>query len=324
MIKKDVKKTYRIFLAVVIVLLTAIFFIKEFQENISSAQSFNLILDFPNLLIAASFIIFAMIIQTYEWSFFINSVSKKNKINFFDAFTITNTSALTRYLPGKIWEYALQMQWLGNHGFSKSLIFYVNLILLVVNYLVVTLACCILLLILNPFNNISVMFILFSLFLMLNALLLIYKNMLFSKLIKLSDKYFKKKIEYHDISIKLILSVQGLHIFFLLAQFMSIYFVNKGVGLTLSVETTIVIFPAFLMSGLLSLVVFIVPGGIGIREGSMYIMLMMLIPKSYALIIPIAIRIIHMVVEFGVGMFSLIMLKKSFNNLKKRNYNHLQ
>ena len=316
------KKYLKIFVAGSIIILTIVFFAREFHENIKSVNSFNLKFDLFPLIIAAFFIIFTKVFQTFEWFVFVNSISAQNKIKYFDAFTITNTSSLTKYLPGKIWEYALQMQWLGNHGFSKSSILYVNLFLLIFDYLTMLIISFFLWTVLNPFNNISLMIFLLVVFLLINLILLAFKKKMFNWLVGSLSKILKKQIGYYDISIKSILFVQGVHLLFVLSHGIAIYFICKGIGLNLSPDTIIVILPAFLIASLLGMIIVIMPGGLGVREGSMYLMTAALIPKSYALIIPIAIRIVQMTVEFGIGVFAVVLLKKSFNNLKRQNDNN--
>lgn len=307
----------------IVVILTALFFIKEFDSNIKSAQSLNLKYDFIQLTLAILFLIITKIIQSYEWYYFINSISQSNKINFLDAIIITNSTSMTKYLPGNIWEYALQIKWLGNHGFSKSSVLYVNLILIIFDYFIVMIVSFLLWLFINPFSNRLIMLLALMTFLIGDMIILLFKKKLFHQIIRFTKKLVNKNIHYYDISIKSIIFIQFVHVVYLFLFGCGFYLICTGLGLEVSLTTVLKIYPAFLISTLISMLIIIMPGGFGIREGSMYFILVALISKSYALIIPIALRIVQMVVELCMGLCSIVMLKKSFNNLKnmKRSVN---
>ena len=70
----------------------------------------------------------------------------------------------------------------------------------------------------------------------------------------------------------------------------------------------------FLFSDAAGFLMFFVPGGIGVREGLLYLVLKEAGAESIALILPIALRLTSMLVDAILGLIGLVYL----NNYKKK------
>ena len=123
--KQNIWRRIRWILGILILLATAWFFYHEFRLNwdviIQSKISYR-----PEMLVMAFLLLCTgYLINTYAWQGLINLYSSDKKISFRESMAIVNTSQLTKYLPGKVWSFALQIWWLGQRGFPKSRVFFV-------------------------------------------------------------------------------------------------------------------------------------------------------------------------------------------------------
>ena len=67
---------------------------------------------------------------------------------------------------------------------------------------------------------------------------------------------------------------------------------------------------SMMLSDVIGFLTVIVPGGLGVREGVMYFILKGDTPKTLSLILPIASRIISMLVDVTLGTIGIVLLKK--------------
>jgi uncharacterized membrane protein YbhN (UPF0104 family) len=69
----------------------------------------------------------------------------------------------------------------------------------------------------------------------------------------------------------------------------------------------------FLFSDTVGFLAFFVPGGIGVREGLFYLVLSEYGAGALALILPIAMRLMSMLVDALLGLLGLVYLRKYMN-----------
>src|SRR5258708_1452616 len=87
----------------------AFFFYRAFQLNWASIRAQKLELDYRCLLAAGLCIVVTYLIPTYGWQLTINALSANGKVSFSESVAVVNSASLVKYIPGKIWSYALQM-----------------------------------------------------------------------------------------------------------------------------------------------------------------------------------------------------------------------
>src|SRR6478735_1331035 len=119
-------------LSLLIVVCVVWFFAKAFRANWADVQAHEFQLSAPYLSAAALVTLAATLLATYAWYRSINALST-SKVDFRQSIAAANVSGLTKYIPGKVWSYALQMYWLDGLGIGKALVVYVGVLNLAIS-----------------------------------------------------------------------------------------------------------------------------------------------------------------------------------------------
>ncbi|HEY3235571.1 MAG TPA: hypothetical protein VGJ84_12710, partial [Polyangiaceae bacterium] len=92
-----------------ILVCVGLFFWRAFSHNWAAIRAHHFQFNYPLLALSFAAIAASYIPATYGWHVAVNSLSAVNKVTFAQSFATVNTSGLTRYVPGKVWNLALQM-----------------------------------------------------------------------------------------------------------------------------------------------------------------------------------------------------------------------
>jgi uncharacterized membrane protein YbhN (UPF0104 family) len=249
----------------------------------------------------------------------INSLSERAKITFPQSIATVNASSLVKYLPGKIWSYALQMYWLVNGGFSKSLILYVNIINLFISIITSVIIGLTYLLFSSTKFPFAVTLSLLLLLVLLDICCVAFNAAIFNRGLSLLSKMFKRHIKYFDISKKLMLDLHLIHFVAAFSFGVGAYLLCFGIGYHVEHDKILLIMASLLLSDVIGFLTVIVPSGLGVREGVMYLMLGGVSQGSLSLILPVASRIVNMLVDIFLGLIALILLRNYTNTGLARN-----
>jgi uncharacterized membrane protein YbhN (UPF0104 family) len=297
-------------LALIIIFSVTFFFYKSFQGNWTSIRSHALKLDYLYLIVSFVSILITYLLSTYGWHLALNTLSSVSKITYHQSVATVNASSLTKYVPGKVWSYALQMYWLVKVGFSKSLIVYVNLINLsisIITSLIVGLGY----LLFSP--GIFPFMVIFSLLLILvlfDVFFIIFNSSVTNGMISLFNRMFHRDIKYFDISHRLLIDLHLVHFLAAFCFGMGAYLLCNGIGFVVAPGKILLVMSSLLISDVIGFLAVIVPGGLGVREGVMYLMLNNVSTGALSLILPIASRIVNMVVDVVLGTTAFALLRK--------------
>ena len=117
------------FAALLIVGAVAFFFRAQFVKNWNQVRNVHFQIDYFLLLLALVCILAAYLINTAAWRYGMNLSATKRPFSFRQSVGMVNTTQLTKYIPGKIWGYAMQVALLDRNEFSISTVLYINLFL---------------------------------------------------------------------------------------------------------------------------------------------------------------------------------------------------
>ncbi|MGB7567729.1 MAG: hypothetical protein WBM07_07710 [Chitinivibrionales bacterium] len=267
----------------------------------------------PFVILSFAAILLSYVLTTYGYFLSLNRLSGIHKISFSGSFAVVNTSSLIKYVPGKVWSYALQMYWFSKAGFSKSLILYINLINMLISLVTATIAgvICIVL----SSCKIPLIFSIPPLLILLffDILLIAYSSTVFNRLISAVNFLFKRNIHYYRTSRKLFAYLHLVHTFSALCFGIGAYFVCYGIGLNAGKQSMLPVMASMMISDVIGYIAFIVPGGLGVREGVMYFMLQGVSNAVFPLVLPIATRVVSMLADLCAGTISFILLKNLEN-----------
>jgi uncharacterized membrane protein YbhN (UPF0104 family) len=294
-----------------VILAIIYFFYRAFQKHWSVIQSYTLTLDALYVTLSFFWIVTAYLLITYGWFITLNSLSPDEKISYWDSIATVNTSNLTKYIPGKVWSYALQMYWLVNAGFSNSLVLYVNFVNLFITLMAFTLlGICFIVLSSSNIVPFSVVLSFFACLMAFDIVFIKYNSRIFNGLILLFNKISKKNICYFDISKKLLVQI---HLIYLLSAFcygLAAYCMCFGIGFEVADKRIFSVMSAMIISDVVGFLAVFVPGGLGVREGVMYFLLKGDASGALFLILPIATRIAGMLVDLVLGAIGVVLLKR--------------
>jgi uncharacterized membrane protein YbhN (UPF0104 family) len=296
------------FVSAALVLGAGYFFYRAFQRNWDSIREHQFQLQPGYLLIAALGALATSLLGTLAWSTSLNGLSTA-RIGFRQSVAAVNASGLTKYIPGKIWSYALQMYWLDGLGFSKALIVYVNLMNLAISLgtsLILGLVC---LAISSAPLPLSMLLGALGALLVLDACAVLFNRPLIKWLLSLVGKVSNRQFSYFHVDARLLLRLHSIHLLAAFTSGLSAYAFCFAIGYRLNVDRGLVVIGSSLVADVAGFLAIIVPGGIGVREGLMYAILGGQLTGSLAIVMPVASRLLNMGVDILLGAVAFRLLR---------------
>jgi hypothetical protein len=230
------------------------------------------------------------------------------------AIALVNIAQLAKYLPGKIWFYAIQMHLLADRGCSKATVLSLNAIMLASLAGSATVAGIVVLLLtraaLPPGLTLP----------LLIAATLAYVSVaasgswLVDLLLRTANRLFGSQFAMLGIHPRAGLPVHLLYLFSNLLFGVAGYAAVLGIGATPDVSLISPIAGSMLLSDIIGFMAFITPGGIGVREGVMYAMLKPVLDIRLCFMLPIAFRLVTTISDLLLGGLALLFLRKYFSN----------
>lgn len=297
-------------LFILVLLGTACFFYKEMRSNWESLQLADLQLRTAGILIALALVAAAYCLATVVWHYGVNVHPSGGRVSLMESYAVVNTTQMTKYLPGKIWSYTLQMILMGRRGVSTSYLLYLNLL--------ITLS---LIFSASLFGTLFVMaysrrvpgVLSVPVFLAVSGAYLgfVFLNgRVFKGIVRVVNRVFRKDIVFFELPLRFLLKMQAALILsnalFGLAGYATCY----GIGCDIPAGMVFPISAATLFSDMLGFVMFLSPGGLGIREGAIFFLLEGITGKRIALLLPLALRIITMSSDLILGLTGIVLLRK--------------
>jgi uncharacterized membrane protein YbhN (UPF0104 family) len=300
-------KTFRILASALLIVLIGYFYSLEVKKNWASIQDFKLIINMYYLIISLSLYLLSYLLETFIWKVCINRHLGRQELNFFQSIAVVNASGLFKYLPGRIWTYAAQLLWLKKYGISKPIILYVNVICMLGSIIVsLYLGLAYLALYTNVMGAKAIILSSFALILV-NIAYITWNSSLVNKLIALAGRLLKKEIQPLSDSKSLIAFIQLIYMVSWSLMGFGGYFLAKGIGLSILYTGMFALLASMSLSWFVGYFAFISPGGLGVREGMMLLMLNNVVNPQTALIFPILSRIMYLVAEAFLGLGALLL-----------------
>jgi len=302
-----IRKTLRIIASVLIIALIGYFYLLEIEKNWASIRNLTLVFNIYYLLSALSFYLLSYLLETRIWQVCINKHLGRSELNFIQSIAVVNASGLLKYLPGRVWTYTAQLVWLKKYGISKSIILYVNLICILGSLIVSLYLGLIYLTLYTNLISIQLIILSFVVLILCNLAYVTWNSFLMNKLIALAGRLLKREIKPLSDSISLVLFIQFIYMCSWALMGFGGYFLAKGIGLDIPIESMFAILASMSISWLIGYFAVISPGGLGIREGIMLLMLNNIVAPQTALIFPILSRVMYLISEAVLGLMALLL-----------------
>jgi hypothetical protein len=303
-------KYIKISLSVLLVVLFIWFFYKEFKENWESVRTLHLVINCKYLVLGIFMMIANYLCTTLSWHIGINYFDNHKKLKFTQSIALVNISQLGKYIPGKLWSYMVQIYWLASKGVPKTTVLYLNIVTTLLPILVSLLIGCLLLMLLpNWYYLKTEILIVIGLLLVIN-LVLFNKNFLMF-FIEMFSRITKQKISFHQLSKRRIISMQLFYIIGALFWALAGCFISLSIGFSLDGLKIVFISSAMLLGDVIGFLILIVPGGLGVMEGTMFLILKGTGIIQFALIFPIVVRLLSIVTDLIMGIVSVLIISRS-------------
>ena len=303
------KKFLKVSLSIILVALFVIFFYKEFKNNWESIRTLQLEINWIYLLAGVLMMIANYLCTTLSWHIGVNYFDNHKKLKYSESVALVNISQLGKYIPGKLWSYMVQIYWLSSKGVSKTTALYLNAITTLLPVLVSLLTGCFLLMMLPDWYHFKNELIIFICILLIVNLFIFNKNII-ELFLKIISRISGREILFQHLSASRILLME---FFYMIGAFfwaLAGCFVALGIGFDLADLKIIFISSAMLLGDVIGFLILIAPGGLGVREGTMYFILKGAGVIQFALIFPIVIRLIGIITDLIMGLLSVLIISK--------------
>ena len=244
--------------------------------------------------------------ETIAFHICINKHIEKNKISFLSSVAIFNTSTIFKYIPGRIWGYAAQVLWFSKRGVSKSKVLYANFICFISNFISSILLGVICAVYYFPAIEFKIKEVLLML-LAIDLIFIFWNTILIKFLIKFINAHFNRDIQILHTPKPLLVGIQLIYLIHWNLVGLGGYLLAQGIGLEVSFYAILASMSLSWVIGYLSV---ITPGGLGVREGVMYLILNQVTNIQTSLLMPIATRFLYLLVELALGFIGFLLAVK--------------
>lgn len=265
---------------------------KQLYQNWHQLSQYELKLN--GLFIFISFLVLSASYLLSVASLKISFSAVGERVSFKNIFRITCLSEMGKYIPGKIWSITGYIYLANRLGFSKTKILVSRVLFLAIRIT----AGIILFSIINLFYPIMPFFLkdILPIILIIVSGLILLHPVIFERLLK----FFLTKILKTDIKLKLKYKYL-IKLLFLSILIWLIYgiwfFVFTNAIYPISITNLWPLTAIFFLSWFSGFLVFIVPSGLGVREGVMTMLLKPLMPLPVAIVIPIFLRLAAIIAD---------------------------
>jgi uncharacterized membrane protein YbhN (UPF0104 family) len=296
--------------AVIVVALVTYFFRNQFARNWQELRSAHFSASYPLLALAAGCLVISYLVSTASWQLAANALARGRKFDFGASVGMVNTTQLTKYIPGKVWSYAMQMALVDRTSLPISAVLYVN-VFLVLSSSFIALVIGGLYFCLSSHLVGGIVAVPATIAVLLAYLFFLLFNGRFSAiLIRFSERILRRSIAWFELSLPDMVRVQGLTLLASVLMGLSALLGSRGIGFSVDPREAIAVSVGFIFADTVGFLAFFAPGGLGVREGVFYFLLAEFGAGSLALLLPIVMRLISMLVDAILGLAGLFTLRK--------------
>ena len=303
------KKKVSYFLSLAVIIVVAYFFYREFKSNWEVLHNYQFSIKLNYIIISFVLISIAFLIDAFIFQICINKYVERKKVSFLTSVVILSTSNLFKYIPGLIWGYTAQILWFSKKGIAKYKILYANFI-----YSISAIIVAIFLGIMPARYYFPIMGfkseVILLILLILDLLFIFCNSTLTNFLIRVLNRGFNREIQILHTPKFLLIGIQIIYLIQWNLVGLGGYFLAQGIGLEISFTNFYALLASMSLSWVVGYLSVITPGGLGVREGIMYVMLNHVTDVQTSLIMPIATRFLYLLVELVLGCIGFLLAVK--------------
>jgi uncharacterized membrane protein YbhN (UPF0104 family) len=299
--KEDSKKTAFLKKACAFLVIVGVFYLlgKNLYQNLGEISLYQWKIRYEFLVLSFLCLVVNLAVASYAWKKILTLFHHSLPLD--QSFKIMSVSATGKYVPGKVWQYLGQIYLGRKAGLPKSVTFFSMILLFLVYNLVGVLVFLFSLFFWRSFSPLPIS--VFSGVFISIFVVALYPPIL-NRVLKILFRLFKREpltIEARFdqiLHILLILLVDwiifGIGAYLLLNSFYSI-----------DLSQTVILCGIFAISVIAGILSFIVPAGLGVREGVQSYLLSLFIPVSMAILISLVMRVWIILGELACFLIAL-------------------
>jgi glycosyltransferase 2 family protein len=300
------KQTLRYIIALAVVIAAGYFFYLQFKRNADAISAYHFQINPYYIIIAVMIGSCALFMGPVVWRIFVNHYLRE-KLSFSESFALYCTSAMFKYIPGKIWTYAAQIALMSPKGISSVVLLYINFVCFICLAFAATMFALYYYLFCLQALPPGISVLIFIVLIIADIIFIVWNNDVINHLIIPVNRMFKVAIQPIKTGRIIFVYTQILYMAAFIFLGVAMYFLAKGLNMEIPFYNMFAIMAAISVSGVLGLIAFFSVGGLGVREGAMFFMLKQFSTVEAALILPIAARLLLTIVELLMGITGLMM-----------------
>ena len=299
------KKVLRYIIALAIVAAVGYFFYLQFKNNIAVINTYHFTAN-PSYIFASVVLgSFCLFIGPLVWRIYVNYYIV-NKLNIAESFALYFTSAMFKYIPGKVWTYAAQIALLSSKGISAVVLVYINavssicFVFIAAGFVLYYYLFCV------KVVSLGIAVALFVSLIVLDIVFIVWNDSVINYVIK--PLSYILKVHIQPVKTKKIIFVYT-QLFYTLAYIIAgaaLYLLARGINMAIPLADIFAVMSAISISTIVGLMAFFTVGGLGVREGTMFFLLKQFLNIETALILPIVVRLLTIIVELIMLILALI------------------
>ena len=298
------KKILQYIVALAVIIAAVYFFYQEFKNNAEALRAYHFAIYPWPIFLSMIFGTSGFLIGPVVWRVCVNNYIER-KLDMQESVALYNTSALLKYVPGKIWTYAAQMALLSSRGIPNAVVVYINLISFVCLFFVSIANALFYYLFWLKVTSLVISTLIFILLILLDFIFITWNTTIINLLIIPLGRVFKIEIEPIRMKRRIFVYVQLLYFLAYAYLGIAMYFLAKGIGMNMPFLNIFAIMSTISLSTLMGYLAFFSPGGLGVREGAMFVMLKQFSTVEVALILPLAARLLCVMADLLLGFVGI-------------------
>jgi glycosyltransferase 2 family protein len=307
---KKIRGVVQAGIAVLILVAVVFFFRAQLVKNWDQVRKVQFHVNYFFLSLSFICILASYLVNTAAWRYGINLFATRRAFSFSQSIGMVNTTQLTKYIPGKVWGYAMQVALVDRQEFPVSTVLSINLFLALSSAFICLLLGGLYFVVSSRLLTRLASVIATAAVLLVYVFFLGFNRSFFALFTKVSVRIFKRPITFSPITLGQTMWMQLLSLMSSAALGLSALFCATGVGFSMNGRLAYSVASGFLLSDTVGFLAILVPGGMGIRESLFYLLLREHGGETLALILPLVMRLLSMLVDAALGALGLVYLRK--------------
>jgi hypothetical protein len=238
----------------------------------------------------------------------VNALSGARPFSPAESVAIANTSGLAKYLPGKVWGFALQAHLLSAHGVPPALPLFVNLVNLYVSLATSAFLGLLCLLLAQAGASAPRLLPLLLAVVLGDLCFLAFHARLFRSAAALYGRIRGCEIARYELPGRVLAGLYLAHGSAAVFSGAGAYWACVGTGFDPGEGKALLVASSAVLADVVGFLALFVPGGLGVREGVMFLLLRDGAGGPLALILPLATRFVNLAADAALGGIAFALL----------------